>query len=137
MRYLPSRPANGELLTLKNIATVGSSTAVAAIPSGTAASAIVSPMFRPSMPETQMMSPADGFVDLDSFEPVKGEHLGEAQPGRHRSVAGDLRDQRVFTYRAAKDAADPDHGRCIVVVIDVRDEHLEPAVLGGGLGDLA
>ena len=44
---------------MKYIETVGSSTAVAAMPSGNAASAIVSPMLRPSMPDTQMMSPAD------------------------------------------------------------------------------
>ncbi len=59
VRYFPSRPANGEAFTMKYIETVGSSTAVAVIPSGAAASAIVSPMLSPSIPETQMMSPAE------------------------------------------------------------------------------
>ncbi len=43
---------------MNDIETVGSSTAIAVMPSGEFASAIVSPMLRPSIPETQTMSPA-------------------------------------------------------------------------------
>ncbi len=79
VRNLPSRPANGELLTLKNIETVGSSTATACMPSGASASAIVSPMLRSSIPETQTMSPAVGLLDLDALEPGERQQLRQTQ----------------------------------------------------------
>ncbi len=80
VRYLPSRPANGDALTMKYIETVGSSTAVAAMPSGNAASAIVSPMLRPSIPDTQMMSPADASSTSMRSRPWKASIFVSRKP---------------------------------------------------------
>ena len=65
---------------MKYIETVGSSTAVAAIPSGIAASAIVSPMFSPSIPETQTMSPADASSTSIRSSPWNASSLVSRRP---------------------------------------------------------
>ena len=54
---LPSLPKKGELLMVKSIDIVGSSMAMVGRASGVAASAIVSPISKPSMPITAQMSP--------------------------------------------------------------------------------
>ena len=92
---MPSRPANGELLTMKNIETVGSSTATAWMPSGAAASAIVSPMLRPSMPETQTMSPAVASSTSMRSSPANVSSFVRRRPVSTVAVARDFGDRRV------------------------------------------
>ena len=64
MTYLPSRPASGELLMLKIICSVGSSTATRGRRGGLSASLIVSPISTSSRPTSATMSPAVASVDL-------------------------------------------------------------------------
>ena len=56
--YLPERPANGELLTLNIICSVGSSTVKRGRATGRSLSAIVSPISIFSIPTTAQISPA-------------------------------------------------------------------------------
>ena len=55
---LPSLPKKGELLIEKSIFIVGSSTLITGSASGVSASAIVSPILKPSIPTTAHISPA-------------------------------------------------------------------------------
>ena len=55
---LPSRPAKGELLTMKSTEMVGSSTAIPAIRSGRSGVVTVRPISTPSSPASTTMSPA-------------------------------------------------------------------------------
>ena len=56
--YLPSRPASGDVLTWKYIASVGSSTVIGGSASGMSSDASVVPIARSSTPVTSTMSPA-------------------------------------------------------------------------------
>ena len=67
--YLPSRPANGELLTWNVMLTVGSSTESNGNASTHCGSHSVSEMPKPSMPVTQMMSPASASGTSTRFKP--------------------------------------------------------------------
>ena len=126
--YWPSRPASGEVLMPKIIDTVGSSTAMwrnrAPVFSG---SAMVSPMVMSSMPARQMMSPADGFLDLDALQAFEREQLGDARllrsvPSSLQTTTGSLR--RTL---AVEDAADGDAAE-VVAGIEVRHQHLQRRV---------
>ncbi len=119
---------------MNDIETVGSSTETAWMPSGAAASAIVSPMLSPSMPETQTMSPASASSTSMRSSPANVKSLVRRKPVSTRPVARDFSDRRVDARTAAKDAADADASD-VAIVVDRRDEHLERALFGRGLGD--
>jgi hypothetical protein len=69
--YLPSRPANGEVLTWKVMLTVGSSTFSGGRASTLAGSQSVSEMYSSSMPVKVMMSPACRLGNLDPVQAVE------------------------------------------------------------------
>ena len=102
---------------------------------GDAASAIVSPMLRPSMPETQTMSPAEASSTSMRSRPWNVEQLREPQAALDLAVVRDLGDRRVDSRAAAEDAADADASD-VLVVVDRADQHLEAAVFGRRFRDM-
>ncbi len=69
MTNFPSLPANGEVLTLKIIEMVGSSTLMRGSGRGSAAESSVSPMLMPSMPASATISPAEASSIGVCFKP--------------------------------------------------------------------
>ena len=105
--YLPSVPANGEVLTTNCIVSVGSSTLSGGRPSGRSASAIVAPIVSSSMPVTSDDVAGERLRERHALEPGEAEHLV------HLRVAEDLvaEHHRDFLRRlepAASHLADAD-----------------------------
>ena len=136
VRYLPSRPANGEVLTLKNIATVGSSTDDRVNRFGRR-------RVGDRVADVDAFDAGDAddvagrrFLDLDAFEPGEREQLGEPLADFDGVAAvRNLGDRRVDARAAAKDAADADASD-VLVVVDRADQHLERSVFGRRLGNV-
>ena len=120
---------------MKNIATVGSSTATAVMPSGAAASAIVSPMLSPSIPETQTMSPAVASSTSIRSSPRNVSSLVSRRPVSTVPSRATLAIGALTRERAAEDAPDADAAD-VLVVVDRADQHLERAVFGRRFRDV-
>ena len=94
---LPSRPANGETLEEKSMATVGSSMCMTGSATGFSGSAMVSPISMASMPATATMSPADGLGHLHALQSLVAVELGDLGV-LDRAVALDDRDPVVLPH---------------------------------------
>ncbi len=68
---MPSRPAKGLLLTIKNMDMVGSSISTKGMGSGHSLSQMVSPMVMSDIPETAMISPMEAESISARFRPWK------------------------------------------------------------------
>ena len=120
---LPSRPASGEVLTWKFIASVGSSTWIGGRPSACSGSQIVRPMFTSSMPVTATMSPAAASSTRRALQALESQHLGDLG-GTAILIAVAQRHLATGAQRAAADAADADAAD-VGVVVERRDLQLQ------------
>ena len=95
MRYLPSLPANGEVLTPNVIRSTGSST-ISRVQRDRVSrrEAIVSPISTSGKPATTNRSPADSYVDLVAADALERHQLGEAALQRRLALGELLLEQR-------------------------------------------
>ncbi len=109
MRYLPSLPANGEVLTPNVMRSTGSSTVSRGRAIGVSDEAMVSPISTSGKPATTNRSPADSSCDFVAADALERHQLGEAALQRRLTLGELLLEQGnglAAAHHAVDDAAD-------------------------------